>query len=144
MRRPDIVLSGTIAKRNETMRNLTIVTAAALAFGAAACSDRGAGPGNAVEVPGPEAVQNQIASMPEGQRNAVFVRAIRDAGQDCQHVESSDAAGAHQGFPVWNAHCRGGGTWTIVIMNDGVAQVLNAAEAQLIGDNQAAAPNEGR
>ena len=58
--------------------------------------------------------RQRLETMPEGQRNAVFIRAILDAGQECQHVESSEHAGTHRGFPVWNATCQGGGTWTIV------------------------------
>ena len=71
--------------------------------------------------------------------NGVFIRAIRDAGRECQHVESSERAGEHQGFPVWQARCSDGGTWTIVVMNDGTAAVINADEVQLV--NQAAAQN---
>ena len=117
------------------MKALTM-TAAALAALLAGC-------GPAVEednvaVPGPDNVQAALEAMPEGQRNAVFIRAIQDARQECQHVESSEPAGEHQGFPVWNATCRGGGTWTIVIMNNGTAQVLNDQEAALAGRNQAA------
>ena len=43
-----------------------------------------------------------LEAMPEGQRDAVFIRAIRDARLDCQHVESSAAAPPYQGRPVWN------------------------------------------
>jgi hypothetical protein len=111
----------------------------------AGCGDPATNTANKVEVPGPEAIQNQLEAMPEGQRNAVFIRAIQDARQECQHVERSEPAGEHQGFPVWNATCAGGGTWTIVIMNDGTATVLNAEEVRLVGDNQAAAQNlQGR
>jgi len=74
---------------------------------------------------------DQIAALPEGQRNAVFIRAIRDAGQDCQHVASSESVGTQQGFPVWTAHCDGGATYTIVLTGNGNAQVINAAEATL-------------
>ena len=117
------------------MRKTLTGTAAVAAFLLAGCE----GPGETnVTVPGPENTQNALEAMPEAQRNAVFIRAIRDAGQDCQHVESSQPAGEHQGYPVWNATCQGGGTWTIVIMNDGVAQVLNDAEARLVEQNQAA------
>jgi hypothetical protein len=73
-----------------------------------------------------------VASMPEGQRNAVFIRAIRDAGQDCQQVESSKPGGAYQGMPVWQATCRGGRHWTIVIADDGTAQLLDADQARLV------------
>ena len=118
-----------------------IVMAAVAALAVAACGDAGTETANEVEVAGPEAIQNQLEAMPEGQRNAVFIRAIQDAGQECQHVDSSEPAGEHQGFPVWNATCLGGGTWTIVVMNDGSAAVLNAEEARLAGGNEAAAQN---
>lgn len=118
------------------MRTLLTGSAALLALALAGCD----GPGERnVIVEGPANVQNALEAMPESQRNAVFIRAIRDAGEECQHVESSVPAGEHQGFPVWNATCSRGGTWTIVILNDGVAQVLNAEEAALAGSNQAAA-----
>ena len=117
------------------MRTLLTGPATLLALALAGCD----GPGERnVAVAGPDNVQNALEAMPESQRNGVFIRAIRDAGQECQHVESSVPAGQHEGFPVWNATCSRGGTWTIVIMNDGVAQVLNAEEAALAGSNQTA------
>ena len=126
------------------MRIIGYGAGAALILAASAC-DGGTETANKVEVPGPESVQNRLESMPEAQRNAVFIRAIRDADQQCQHVESSQRAGEHQGFPVWNATCAGGGTWTIVVMNDGTAAVLNDAEARLAGGNEAATQNgQGR
>ena len=123
------------------MRIIGYGASAALILAAAACDGGGTGTSNKVEVPGPESVQNRLETMPEAQRNAVFIRAIRDADQQCQHVESSQRAGEHQGFPVWNATCAGGGTWTIVVMNDGTAAVLNDAEARLAGGNGAATQN---
>ena len=127
------------------MRKLMIGTCAALAFALAGCggdAPEAAGEANEANAAAPaEATGNQLEAMPEGQRNAVFIRAIQDAGQQCQHVESSVRAGEHQGFPVWTARCTDGVEWTIVIGNDGVAQVLNPAEAELLGGNQAAAQN---
>ena len=79
--------------------------------------------------------QQQLEAMPEGQRNAVFIRAIRDAGLDCQHVDGSTAAGVYRGMPVWNVRCSGGGNWTIVVADQGVAQILNASEARLVRDD---------
>jgi hypothetical protein len=125
------------------MRKLMIGTCAALAFALAGCE--GGAPEAANEandvVVGPEATENQLEALPEGQRNAVFIRALQDAGQECQHVESSTRAGEHQGFPLWTARCTGGTEWTIVIGNGGVAQILNPAEAALLEGNEAAAQN---
>lgn len=126
------------------MRGILIMSGAALAASLTGCEDAPPPPANNVATSANE-VANQIAALPEGQRNGVFIRAIRDAGQECQHVESSDRAGEHRGYPVWNATCSGGGTWTIVITNNGIAQVLNAAEARLVEDvNQAVNQHEGQ
>lgn len=84
---------------------------------------------------------NQLAALPEGQRNGVFIRAIRDAGQECQHVESSVRAGEYEGNPVWSAQCAGGDSWTIVVTPDGTAQLVNESQARLVGVNQAAPQN---
>ena len=118
------------------MRRTIIGAGAVLAAALAGCDG---GTEANVQVPGPEGAENRLEALPEGARNGVFIRAIRDAGRECQHVESSERAGEHQGFPVWQARCSDGGTWTIVVMNDGTAAVINADEVQLV--NQAAAQN---
>jgi hypothetical protein len=76
----------------------------------------------------------RVAALPEGERNGTFYRAIHDAGMDCQQVSASRAAGTYHGLPVWNADCRGGGHWTLVIGNNDIVQVLNANEARLVTD----------
>jgi hypothetical protein len=78
--------------------------------------------------------RDRLETMPEGQRNAVFIRAIRDAGLDCQQVQGSVAAGDYRGMPVWDVRCAGGGNWTIVVTANGTAQILDANEARLVRD----------
>jgi hypothetical protein len=78
--------------------------------------------------------RQRLEAMPEGQRNAVFIRAIRDARLECQHVQGSVPAGEYEGMPVWDVRCAGGGNWTIVVTSDGTAQILNANEARLVRD----------
>ncbi len=80
---------------------------------------------------GATVLQNQLEAMPEGQRNAVFIRAILDAGQDCQHVDGSMRAGDHQGFPLWSVRCDNGRNFTIAIGNAGEAQVIDDQAARL-------------
>ncbi len=123
------------------MRKAMAGAGAALIIGLSACGGTAGETANKAQAPGPDAIQNQLASMPEAQRNAVFIRAIRDAREECQHVESSRPGGEHQSLPVWNATCSGGGTFTIVVMNNGTATVLNAQEARLAGGNEAAPAN---
>ena len=70
------------------------------------------------------AYQARLLAMPEGARNGVFIRAIRDADQECQHVNASAPTTAAGGVPVWFAQCSDGATFTIAIRDGGVAQVL--------------------
>ena len=100
------------------MRSLT------LALALAAC---GSQPPTVAAPEEPSAFQNSVAALSDGERNLVFIRAIRDAGQDCQGVTSSerrdDAAG---GQPLWVAQCTGGATYGVLIGRDGTAQVVAA------------------
>lgn len=84
-------------------------------------------------------MQNRLAALSEAERNGVFIRAIRDANQDCQYVESSAPAGTYRGAPLWSARCQGGGTYTIAIGNGGEAQVIDDAVARLPGNEAAPA-----
>lgn len=95
----------------------------ALALATAACGGSGQNQAGAM-ANGAEAAGSRVAALSDGERNAIFIRALRDAGFDCQHVEHSAPAGAIQHLPAWRATCRGGGEWTIVIAADGSAQIL--------------------
>jgi len=115
------------------MRVLATIAGGALALALAGCGSPSSAPANQIEAD-PLSTENQIAGLAEGQRNGVFIRAIRDAGLDCQHVESSAPAGSHEGFPVWRATCEGGRSYTLVIGNAGTVQILDDAEARLVGN----------
>ena len=125
---------------------MRIPYAASLAFAVAACGGNGPAPNTAADRAAPvnqaataQATGARIAALPEPAREAVFYRAIHDAGMDCQDVTTSAPGGQYHGMPVWNATCRGGGHWTLVIGNDETVQVLNANEARLVTDQPAAA-----
>jgi hypothetical protein len=105
-------------------------TAVLLALGGC---DRGTAEGTAaIEVPEGD-YQARLQALPEGQRNAVFIRALRDAGRDCQKVVSSAFQGALQGRPTWTARCDDGVGWVILIGKAGVAQVVGLLEAERAG-----------
>jgi hypothetical protein len=118
------------------MRALLIAT---ITLATAAC---GGGQNQAVPAAesgnGTAAAGVQVAALSEGQRNAVFIRAIRDARLDCQHVESATPLGNVQNMPAWHARCEGGGDYTIVIGADGSAQVL---AGQAVADGNQSAGN---
>ena len=110
-------------------RTLRLAILAALATMSSACG-RNANPApNATEAPAtPENVIDRIEALSDGQRNGVFIRAIRDAGLECQHVDWSTRSGTYEGMPVWTAACSRNQVWIIVVRADGTAQVLNPAE----------------
>lgn len=120
------------------MRILATIAGGALTLALAGCGSPSAPSANE-SAADPLSTENQIAGLAEGQRNGVFIRAIRDAGLDCQHVESSAPAGSHDGFPVWRATCEGGRSYTLVIGNAGTVQILDDAEARLVGNETAPA-----
>lgn len=89
----------------------------------AAC---GAKPGETPATPSPAATGNATAvvvALSGPQRRAVFLRAIRDAGLDCQGVtaakQMSDAA------PRWRATCDDGRGYLIDVAPDGTAHVVS-------------------
>ena len=70
----------------------------------------------------------QVRALPAGQRDGVLLRAIRDAGRDCQQVTSSQAIPNIAGAPAWAATCTGGGVWVVAFNPGGVATVTSAAD----------------
>lgn len=102
-----------------------LLTFGLVALGAtlASCGGGSTSANNSAEA-APENVQNRVAEMPEGERNAVFIRAIQDANQPCQHVARSRLSGESDGLPIWTAECDGGESYSIAIGNDGQATVI--------------------
>jgi hypothetical protein len=106
-----------------------VIAVAALA--AAACSGGPNAPAaNVANTAAPAG--SQVAALSEGQRNAVFIRALRDAGLDCQHVDRSVPAGTAQGLPIWRATCQGS-EYLIAVGPDGTAQILPEGGLQPAG-----------
>ncbi|MFS0737444.1 hypothetical protein ABC347_10370 [Sphingomonas sp. 1P06PA] len=73
------------------------------------------------------AVRDRVRAMTPGARNAVFVRAIRDAGQTCQFVANSGYQREQAGLSLWVADCGGDGIWAIYIGETGGAQVARCS-----------------
>jgi hypothetical protein len=129
-----------MAGMSERMFGRIVMLAAAGTALSACGSESAAGNGQSLAKDNPSAMQNQLEALTEPQRNGVFLRAIRDSGADCQHVERSERAGEHRGFPVWRAWCERETSYTIVITPSGSAQVIADSQARLIHE---APPKEG-
>ena len=72
----------------------------------------------------------RIRSMPQGQRNAVFLRAIRDAKQPCQGVTELTEVTGTGGPATWVARCDDGGRWVVSIAPNGTATVTSQAAVE--------------
>lgn len=65
----------------------------------------------------------EVRQMPEAQRRATFLRAIRDARQACQQVVDAKASEPVDGNAAWGVRCEDGRGWLISIARDGNAKV---------------------
>lgn len=74
---------------------------------------------NAVEA---QEMTSKVAALAPGQRDGVFIRAIRDAGLPCQGVTSSEA-GEKPGS--WVATCQEGSRHIITFGANGMANVTS-------------------
>lgn len=103
---------------------------ALLAVGAlAACgtaqdsTNDAAGANSAVAAPAGVDFAATVQAMPEAQRRATFLRAIRDARQACQQVVDAKASEPVDGNAAWGVRCEDGRGWLISIARDGNAKV---------------------
>ena len=116
------------------MKRFFVIAAPALVVATAACGDvEQPEDVTNIAVPSPLAYQQELMGMTDMARNAVFLRAIRDAGRDCQEVTGSTYLGVQQDAPSWSATCRNESEWVILIGGDGIAQVVSATGAQAFG-----------
>jgi hypothetical protein len=77
----------------------------------------------------------RVRALSPGQRDGVLLRAVRDAGRDCQQVIKSDAIPDVGDAPAWTATCDDGGVWVVAFNPGGVATVTNARDmARAQGD----------
>ena len=95
---------------------------------AAACAENTAPKEDRASPAAENPFKERIAKLPDGQRNAVFLRAIRNAGQNCQNVVGSAQGGEQFGMPSWVARCGDGGDWVIMLSPDGRALVARREE----------------
>lgn len=69
--------------------------------------------------------QQAVMALPDKQRDAVLLRAIRDAGLACQNVVSSERVPDEKPGPTWRAKCQDGSYHLVSVRADGVGIVLS-------------------
>jgi hypothetical protein len=107
---------------------MRILIGAAASLVLTACGNEAASPPEPQPTPSGTDYRARIEALPAGQRDAVMLRAVRDAGQDCQAVVGTAAAGAQFGMPSWIARCSDGRDWMVMIRADGTALVAPREE----------------
>jgi hypothetical protein len=77
----------------------------------------------------PSEFQNQLAALSDGERNGVFIRAIRDANFDCQGVTKSYRQGnAPNGLPLYIAQCSDKKFYGLIMGRDGTANIITRGD----------------
>ena len=71
--------------------------------------------------------QQKIAALSGPSRSGVFLRAIGDAGFDCQKIVSERAHAPIEDRPTWVARCQQGKPYILVLQPGGVFDVTPIA-----------------
>ncbi len=70
-------------------------------------------------------VQSAIIEMNDNTRNVVLVRALIDAGLQCQGVTESERVSDRDGLPTWRATCTDGTQHLVSFTADGTAYTVS-------------------
>ncbi|MEG3179676.1 hypothetical protein [Sphingomonas sp. LT1P40] len=71
--------------------------------------------------------QAEVIALAPGQQNGVFLRAVRDAGLECQEVRESERIDPVKGNPAWRIRC-GKVPHIISITKDGTANIVSRTD----------------
>ena len=78
---------------------------------------------------GGENITARVLTMSDRERNVVFVRALMDAGLQCDGVTASERIEDVDGQPMWRADCKSpGGSHMITVTPDGTAKIMSRPE----------------
>lgn len=92
-----------------------------------AAADNGAVLNNAAEAIN---YRQRVIEMTDNARNGVFLRAIRDAGFDCQGVQHSLRLPDANDEPVWRAECTNGPMHLVTVSVDGIARITSRTDVR--------------
>lgn len=76
----------------------------------------------------PENALAAVLAMGDRERNAVFIRALLDAGLQCEGVTSSERVADFNNLPAWRATCTDGNSHLINISPDGTANIASRTD----------------
>jgi hypothetical protein len=70
----------------------------------------------------------EVLKQNDAQRGATFIRALKDASLDCEHVDSSTRIADQNGVPTWRVTCQGGLNYMVSIPADGIAKIISRTD----------------
>lgn len=112
------------------MRRTIVTESLCLLLFIGGCGQKPAQQGN-VTAPAKD-YQGQLTAMGDAERNLVFLRAIHDAGWQCEQVQSSAPRPAIQDSPAWKAVCEGNKEWAIQVGKTGIAHVSKEEDIEAL------------
>lgn len=71
-----------------------------------------------------------VAALPTGERNAVFFRAVRDAGLPCQDIVKAEAVEGEGKAKVWRVKCEDHGVHLVSVPPTGPVLVTSRTGPQ--------------
>lgn len=69
-----------------------------------------------------------VLAQNDAQRGATFIRALTDAGLDCEHVDKATRIADQDSVPTWRVTCKGGVNYMIGIPKNGVAKIISRTD----------------
>lgn len=75
----------------------------------------------------------RLRGLSELNRNLALRRAVQDAGQKCDRVESSAEVGTHENLSMWTATCDENRRWAIFIAPTSDIQVRSCGHVAQLG-----------
>lgn len=73
--------------------------------------------------------QAEVVALPPRLQDGVFLRAVRDAGLNCQEVTETERLDPMNGNPTWRVTCDGRTPHIISITRDGTAKITSRSDA---------------
>lgn len=74
--------------------------------------------------------QAEVMALPPRLQDGVFLRAVRDAGFNCQEVTETERFDPVQGNPAWRVTCDNRTPHLISITRDGTAKIVSRTDAR--------------
>ncbi|WHU04724.1 MULTISPECIES: hypothetical protein [unclassified Sphingomonas] len=70
----------------------------------------------------------EVLKQNDAQRGATFIRALKDASLECEHVDSATRIADQDKVPTWRVTCQGGINYMVSIPPNGIAKIISRTD----------------